>query len=156
MKICKNKECPNQNPQPLDNFFNDKGFKSGKMSICKACKQAKTLAWRADNPRVYNGYMKRWRDANPDKQHATDIKRLYGLALEDYNKMLVNQDMKCAICSKQHDPSKKRGRLYVDHCHKTGRIRKLLCGNHNSMLGYAEDSIEILQKAIDYIKEHSK
>lgn len=155
-KTCKNPNCPEINPQSLDNFFNDKGFKSGKMAICKTCKQAKTIAWRALKPRVYNGYMAKWRKANPDKQHATDIKRLYGLSIEDYNAMLVEQNMKCAICDKQHDPSIKRGRLYVDHCHKTGKIRALLCAVHNSMLGYAEDDIETLEKAIAYLKRHKE
>jgi hypothetical protein len=155
MKHCKNPDCKEINPQPLDKFFNDKSFKSGKMAICKTCKQAKTLAWRASKPRVYNGYMARWRAKNPDKQHATDIKRLYGLSLEEYNKMLVVQNMTCAMCATQHDPSKKRGRLYVDHCHTTGKIRALLCAAHNSMLGYAEDNIQVLEKAIEYLKKHT-
>jgi hypothetical protein len=156
MKNCKNKDCTQNNPQPLDNFFNDKGFKSGKMSICKVCKQAKTLAWRSTKKPVYNDYMKKWRAKNPDKQHATDIKRNYGLSLEDYNKMLAQQNLKCALCDRQHDPSIKRGRLYVDHDHSTGKVRALLCGAHNSMLGYAEDSIEVLEKAINYLKKYQK
>lgn len=154
MKTCKNPNCTQHNPQPLDNFFNDKGFKSGKMAICKPCKQAKTYAWRVKNPQVYNGLAAEWRKKNPDKQHATEIKRHYGLSLEDYNALLVKQDMKCALCDVQHDTTKKRGRLYVDHDHSTGKVRALLCHNHNVMLGHAQDSIEMLQKAIDYLNKH--
>lgn len=154
MKNCKNANCTQVNPQPLDNFFNDKGFKSGKMAICKTCKQAKTYAWREQNRPVYNALAVRWRDKNPDKQHATDIKRHYGLSIEDYNKMLVSQNCKCALCNTQHDPFKKRGRLYVDHCHKTGKVRALLCSAHNSMLGYAQDDIDILLSAIEYLKKY--
>lgn len=154
MKKCKNKDCTQTNPQPLDNFFNDKGFKSGKMAVCKTCKQNKTYAWRKANRPVYNALAVKWRDKNPDKQHATDIKRNYGLAIEDYNKMLVAQNCKCALCETQHDPSKKRGRLYVDHDHETGKVRALLCHMHNCMLGYAEDKIETLEKAVDYLKKH--
>lgn len=156
MKTCKNPNCTQHNPQPLDNFFNDKGFKSGKMAICKSCKQAKTYAWRAKNPEVYNGRAAEWRKKNPDKQHATEIKRNYGLSLEDYNALLVQQNTKCALCETQHDTSKKRGRLYVDHCHKTGKVRALLCSAHNSMLGYANDNIQTLEKAIEYIKKHKE
>lgn len=123
------------------------------MSICKICKQAKTLAWRAENRPAYNALAVKWRDKNPDKQHATDIKRLYGLSIEDYNKMLTAQACKCKICGKQHDPSAKRGRLYVDHCHTTGQVRGLLCGACNSAIGYFKDDITLLQKAIDYIKK---
>lgn len=151
-KTCKNPGCKHSNPQPAENFFNDKGFKDGKMSICKVCKQEKTYAWRAKNPTIYNRNAKKWRDKNPEKQHATDIKRLYGLPIEEYNKLLVSQNMTCAVCSTQHDPSKKRGRLYVDHCHVTGKVRGLLCSAHNSMLGYAEDNTAVLKKAIEYLK----
>lgn len=154
MKTCKNKDCPNVNPQPLDAFFNDKAFKSGKMAICKTCKQNKTYAWRAKNPTAYNALAVKWRDKNPDRQHATDIKRHYGLSLEDYNALLVKQEMKCALCDTQHDPTNKRGRLYVDHCHVSGKVRALLCSAHNSMLGYAEDKIETLEKSIAYLKSH--
>jgi hypothetical protein len=154
MKTCKNPKCSQINPQPLDKFYNDKGHKDGKMAICKACKTAKVYAWREKNPQIYNALAVSWRQKNPDKQHANEIKRHYGLSIEDYNALLVKQEMKCAICNKQHDPSLKRGRLYVDHDHVTGKVRALLCAAHNSMLGYAEDKVDILEKAIAYLKKH--
>lgn len=164
MKNCKNKECPNVNPQSLDNFFNDKGFKSGKMAICKTCKQAKTYAWRAKNPEVYNALAAQWRDKNPDKHHANEVMRNYGIPIEKYNALLTKQQCKCAICGKQHDPSKKRGRLYVDHCHKgpkarsgqETRVRGLLCSACNSALGYFNDDVSLLEKAIVYINNSKK
>lgn len=152
MKNCKNKECTETNPQPLANFFNDKGFKSGKMAICKTCKQAKTMKWREANRPVYNALAVKWRDKNPDKQHATDIKRIYGLRIERYNQMLTDQKCKCAICGKPHDPSTKRGRLYVDHCHKTEEVRGLLCSACNSGIGHFNYDLRLLQQAINYIR----
>lgn len=154
-KTCKNKDCVNVNPQPIDSFYNDKGNKDGKMSVCKTCKSAKVYAWREKNPQLYNAMAVSWRAKNPDKQHATEIKRLYGLSIDDYNKMLMSQNMTCAICPRQHDPTKKRGRLYVDHDHTTGKVRSLLCAFHNSMLGYANDDVEILKKAIKYLETHA-
>lgn len=151
MKTCN--KC--KETKHLTEFFKDKGLKDGHASICKSCKTAATYEWRKKNPKLYNAGAKKWRDANPDKQHANEIKRLYGLAIEDYNKMLMAQRMKCAICDTKHDPAKKRGRLYVDHDHKTGKIRSLLCAAHNSMLGYAQDDIDTLKKAIEYLKKHS-
>lgn len=153
MQTKKCRKC--QETKPLTEFFKDKSFADGHYSRCKECKTASTYAWREKNPAVYNALAVKWRDKNPDKQHATDIKRHYGLSIEDYNKMLEEQNNGCAICGKQHDSSKKRGRLYVDHCHTTGKVRSLLCSAHNSMLGYAEDQVETLQKAIDYLKKHS-
>lgn len=154
MKNCKNPNCSGANPQTLEFFYNDKGAKDGKMAVCKACKTTKVYAWRENNRPVYNALAVKWRAKNPDRQHAADIKRNYGLSVEDYNKMLMAQGMKCAICDIQHDPSKKRGRLYVDHCHTTGAIRALLCSAHNLMLGHAKDQIETLEKAIAYLKKH--
>lgn len=156
MKNCKNKQCVELNSQPLENFFNDKGFKSGKMAICKTCKQAKTYAWRKKNPAVYNALAVKWRDKNPDKQHATDIKRVYGLSIERYNEMLTKQECRCKICGKSHDSSIKRGRLYVDHCHETEEVRGLLCSGCNSGIGYFSDNVELLEKAINYLKAFNK
>jgi hypothetical protein len=164
MKTCKNPKCTEVNPQPLDNFYNEKGMKDGKRSECKTCRNAKIYAERKRNPRAYNGYTARWRALNPDRQHATDIKRNYGLPIEEYNRLLTEQECKCKICGRQHDPSIKRGRLYVDHCHKgpkarsgeKAKVRGLLCSACNSAIGYFEDNIETLQKAIEYLKTNGK
>lgn len=132
-------------------FFKANNTADGYYSMCKACKTAATLEHRKKNPPKYNDYMKKWRGKNPDKQHATDIKRLYKLPIEEYNKMLAAQNCQCKICGKHHDPSKKRGRLYVDHCHRTGKIRGLLCSACNCALGYLNDDTGLIEKAIAYI-----
>lgn len=78
------------------------------------------------------------------------LKRKYGITLDDYNKMLSEQNYGCIICGDaQHGK-----RLSVDHCHGTGKIRGLLCDRHNMALGMFGDNIEHLQKAIHYIKKH--
>jgi hypothetical protein len=73
----------------------------------------------------------------------------FGLTLEDYDLMFNNQYGCCAICGRLHSEFKKK--LAVDHCHSTGKVRGILCSNCNSILGHAHDSIEVLQKAIDYL-----
>lgn len=152
MKKCN--KC--QKIKPLTEFFKDKASSDGYYTICKKCKSDSTYKWRKENKELYNNGAKKWRKNNPEKEYGHEIKRRYGLSLEDYNKMLVKQEMKCALCDTQHDPTKKRGRLYVDHCHKTGQIRALLCSAHNCMLGYANDDVEILQRAVDYVNKHNK
>lgn len=64
--------------------------------------------------------------------------------------MYAHQGMRCAIC---RVASGRHRRLAVDHCHKTGRIRGLLCGRCNKMLGQARDSVEFFARAIDYLTE---
>ena len=62
--------------------------------------------------------------------------------------MFEKQNNKCAICGQEFSDSNK---AFVDHCHKTNRIRGLLCTKCNSLLGMANDNIEILQNAIKYL-----
>jgi len=71
----------------------------------------------------------------------------YGLTVKDYTKMFRQQGKGCAICGK---PPKKR-RLAVDHSHKTGKVRGLLCYHCNRGLGWFYDNEEYLTKAAAYI-----
>lgn len=84
------------------------------------------------------------------------IKR-YGLSLEEYEQMIIIQDKKCYIC-KQEARQDKHGhsRLNIDHCHKTGSIRKLLCHNCNTAIGHAKEDKEVLKKMIEYLEEHDE
>lgn len=81
----------------------------------------------------------------------SDLRRKFGISVDDFEHMKMEQGGKCAICGKI--PKEKHG-LGVDHDHRNGVIRKLLCPKCNAMLGMANDKIEILQIAIDYLKAH--
>lgn len=70
--------------------------------------------------------------------------------LKDYENMFNEQEGKCAICKRHQSEFKKR--LVVDHNHKTGKIRGLLCSPCNRMLGQVGDSFTILRNAIEYLK----
>jgi hypothetical protein len=73
------------------------------------------------------------------------------LTEQEYRALLQSQSGCCAICG-DSDP-KGQGNWHVDHCHKTGNIRGLLCTTCNLMLGYAKDSIIRLQSGIDYLNK---
>lgn len=64
--------------------------------------------------------------------------------------MLAQQDGRCAICREQHEHL-----LHVDHCHKSGRTRALLCRGCNNGLAGFNDNIERMQTAIGYIMHHA-
>lgn len=132
-------------------FFKDSRKKNGIRSHCKDCCQRETKSWRERNRSEYNSYVAQWRAKNPDRQHKTEIKRNYGISIEKYNEMLTAQSCKCLICSKQHDPTIKKGRLFVDHDHQTGEVRGLLCGKCNMALGLFNDNIDLIKKAISYL-----
>lgn len=83
-------------------------------------------------------------------------KNIYGM--KDYEEMLIEQDNKCKMCKITQNNTTRNGkikRFNIDHCHKTGKVRGLLCSFCNSLLGYSNDSIEILESAITYLKENS-
>lgn len=93
---------------------------------------------------------------NPDiKEKAKNISRKcrllkeYGLSIDDFNKMYGNQNGKCCICSKFVEGTK----INIDHCHKTGKVRGLLCWNCNMAIGYLKDNIDNLKNAIKYLEE---
>jgi hypothetical protein len=75
---------------------------------------------------------------------------IVGMTYALYEQMLINQNNTCAICDVKHTDIKK---LHVDHCHKTGEVRGLLCNNCNNGMGKLGDSIERLELVINYLKQ---
>lgn len=118
----------------------------------------------ADNKEKQKEYMKRWWADNKERQQkyrkAADLKKSYGISLEQFNEMLVSQSALCAICHKPetqiHHKSGLPYQLAVDHCHKTNAVRQLLCSRCNRTLGMVNDDVELLEKMIEYVKKHSK
>jgi hypothetical protein len=92
------------------------------------------------------------RDNNPGYTRERNLKTLYGITHNDYLKMLEAQNGRCAICGTD-TPGGKRA-FHVDHCHATGKVRGLLCGNCNRGIGYLKDSVSNLSSAILYLNEH--
>ena len=88
------------------------------------------------------------KDINKDYQKEYQIKK-YNITLEEYNTMLEEQDYKCAICGKEKSENGKS--FAVDHNHKTGETRGLLCNNCNVGIGFFKDSAEITAKATAYL-----
>ena len=79
--------------------------------------------------------------------------RRYGITIKDYDKMYEDQNGKCAICKKEKTI---KNNFYVDHCHKTKKVRGLLCMRCNSGIGYFKDNTQLMKKAIEYLKESTK
>ena len=79
------------------------------------------------------------------------LKRLYGFEVGFYNKMLKAQGGVCKVCKASHEENGRR--FDVDHCHKTGRIRGLLCIRCNRGIGLLRDSVEVLKAAIKHIED---
>jgi hypothetical protein len=102
----------------------------------------------------------KWALKNPAKQKYLNFKQnlkvRFGISEDVYLDMWSSQEGLCKICNQGE--SSKNGNtgmlksLCVDHCHKTGRIRGLLCHKCNLGIGHLNDSIEILKSAIKYLE----
>lgn len=79
------------------------------------------------------------------------LKYAYGISPNQYKILFDLQEGKCAICGKSD--LGKRKNLSIDHDHKTNKVRGLLCTKCNSLLGFAEDDIDKLMKAIKYLEK---
>lgn len=115
-------------------------------SWCKECRSKNFKKYRIDNPEKYN------------RIGRNNHLKKYGLTLEDLEKMLQDQNNKCAICGRElflHGASVDKNKIArVDHNHATGEVRGLLCDSCNTGLGKFRDNPEYLLKAASYLKEH--
>lgn len=89
-----------------------------------------------------------------EKQRIYSYKRKYGITIEDYDRMLIEQNGHCALCDKTPE-QERNGKLNVDHCHETGKVRGLLCMWCNHTLGRMGDNEEGVRKFLNYVAKNS-
>lgn len=147
MKCCR--DCGNS--YELHEFVSNKLSKDGKDSLCIFCNRKRVQQWRKDFPEKRTKQIQR--ELKSKTKLRQDLRRNYGLSIDDYENMLQTQQYSCAICGKHE--SKQSQRLSVDHCHTTGKVRQLLCAHCNSLLGMAKEDLDILEKAKQYLIKHA-
>jgi hypothetical protein len=76
----------------------------------------------------------------------------YGIEENDYDALLARQGGRCAICDAT-EPGGQRRVFSVDHDHMTGLVRGLLCGNCNFALGHFKDRPDLLERAVEYLRD---
>jgi len=133
----------------LNEFTKDLRAKDGLKGQCRQCRSKYAKQYRTTE-----GYKKSQKKYLKSKKKQTRDLKQYNLTLEDYDKMFEKQKGVCAICGQPED-SKVWGtvrRLSVDHDHKTGKVRGLLCVRCNRGIGYFQDNVRILAQAISYLK----
>lgn len=135
MKICT--KCHEE--KTIDDFWFKVKGRPERHSRCKKCRTAARKQYNKIPEVKYNTAKK------------ARVKWLakYGISVEEYDNMLLSQKGKCKICSRHATEFKIR--LSVDHCHKTLKIRGLLCPNCNTALGKFMDDTKLLRKAINYL-----
>lgn len=129
MKSCH--DC--KSSKPISDFGRDRSKKDGLQIYCKVCQRSRWRRWYEQRPAGSRGEF-------------ANRKYLYNLTIEQYNKLMLVQGDECAIvgCSK---PAK-----FIDHDHKTGLVRGVLCGTHNldmRVVDRGENYINILKNYRD-------
>lgn len=123
--------------------------------MCHSCYMS---SWLKAHPDANSGNT--WLKNNPERarylQRRARLKRDFGITPEDYDRLWESQEGKCAnpgcrkFFPKIVDNYSKA--LQVDHCHKTGKIRALLCAGCNVALGRADDNPELLLGLVKYLE----
>lgn len=151
--------------KPLNDFYKNKSKPDGLCSNCKLCTSAYSRSdkGKASRDRFYAKHQVRrrqaasdWDHANPGKIKAWKLRKRcakFGITTERYFALISAQEGRCAIC--RIDFSTRKYAPAIDHCHKSGKVRGLLCLNCNSGIGKLREDVQILQKAIAYIESHS-
>lgn len=126
----------------LDSFYPKKRkTKIGFTSNCKDC---------------FNLYRFEYYKQNPDKKKLTNRKSQlvkYKLTIDQFDQLYLKQQGRCLGCDVHQSELNKR--ISVDHCHKTGQVRGLLCQPCNTILGLCKEDQIILSNLINYLNKNS-
>lgn len=139
--------------------------------------KARDRKWREENKARLAQHRKNWLEKHPDylkeyharnKARADELKEIYkstgqtknwvkarkakrvGITAQRFDEMMRNQGGVCAIC---HSTNKNGNALSIDHNHKTGKVRSLLCSNCNFGIGYFYEDISKMENALRYLKK---
>lgn len=132
-------------------IFGSHGKITGTHKFCPNCKQWKKHDCFGKDRNNAFGFKCRCRDCCS----ITDRERRYNISLDTYKQMFDDQNGQCAICGAAEGNSKHKN-LYIDHDHKTGEVRGLLCHCCNNMLGYSKDTPDILRQGATYLERTCK
>ena len=89
------------------------------------------------------------------QQREQHLQRKFGISASDYDRILAEQGGGCALCGVKPEEltaGRYRTYLHVDHCHDTGKVRGLLCPEHNLLLGRLGDRPEMFRKILAYLE----
>ncbi len=144
------------------NFWKLSTSPIGMRTVCRPCGQKTRRAWRNANKDVVNEKKRAlWaNDLASSREYSRSrsayarewkLKSFYGMTAEDYQRMHDKQAGKCAICGRTEN----NGRNFsVDHCHRTNKVRGLLCNRCNRAIGMFADNIEHMKAALFYLESH--
>ena len=151
MKICI--KC-NTEKDSSEFAYNGSNKGDGRRARCKCCENKSQAEWRVSNPERIKEYWRRASKKHYEKNYlARNLSRranLYGISKDEIAALYVLCDSKCRICGRP-EKDRKNGVLHIDHCHKSGRVRGLLCYRCNIGIGMFDDNKDLMASAITYL-----
>lgn len=177
--LCEIKKCRKcGNTKAASSFYKDARAKDKLTRLCKLCTKKKATEWAKAHKEERTQYMKqygvdnaekqrmyrriwghknsrklaeskrKWVEQNPEKDKSRRLYYKFGITLDDYERMLKEQSGLCAICNHVSDDGIQ---LCVDHNHKNGEVRGLLCRKCNSGIALLKESRELFESAMKYL-----
>lgn len=146
--------CSKVKPLIFEYFYRDKSRKSGFRNECRSCSSIRAKKWyntekgRAARKKQYERRKKTGKHYLSVLKAA--LKRDYNMTISEYCALLESQNQVCGICGGVNSDGR---RLFIDHDHKTGKVRGLLCHQCNIMLGHAKDNLSVLRSAVGYLEK---
>lgn len=151
MKICT--KCNKH--KEYSEFSEVRKNKNGSILYCARCKDCVNEYYREKYRKLNSEerstlYFSQKENTTFDERKDYRLKNRFGLSLQQFNKMLIDQNYQCFLCKrpiKDYDAK-------IDHNHKNMKIRKLLCHNCNTALGLLKEDVGILQDCIKYLNDY--
>ena len=149
-------------------FYRHKQTKDGYLGQCKACVAARNKADYASNRERNKAYARDYHNknreavkekmraryvANKDSRRDKALDKKLGKGASAFYKAEKAKSDKCRICGINESEAPK-GRLAIDHCHETGKLRGLLCDKCNTAIGLFQDNVSNLTAAIEYLRNN--
>lgn len=134
MKICSKCEIE----KDFEEFHLNPQTSDGRDHRCKVCKSVYFRSRYSKNAKSYSL-----------AQFERSLIQKFGITYTEYQAILKDQGEVCLICGRS--PSEATRRFAVDHCHKTGKIRGILCSDCNIGLGHFHDDPKVLEAAKAYL-----
>jgi Recombination endonuclease VII len=116
-------------------------YDKSRYELVAKAKRESAKRWYEENTQQAQTYRRNW-----------TYKKKYGISIEDFDRMEAQQGKCCALCG---GPPNGKGRLHVDHCHATGKVRALLCYKCNTAIGMLNEDPTLVAKLERYLNEHN-
>ncbi len=130
--------------KPETEFQRKTSNSDGLRTMCRECSNKSHREYTRE-------YKKKNPDTIPKVMRKLHLKKTYGITIEEWDDMFESQKGRCAICGKHQ--SEFENALCVDHNHKTGKVRTLLCVGCNYFVGRIENNVELVKQIIEYVEE---